>query len=143
MLTNLPFERDHVDALAAEGVGLVLNMCEDSEYWDGQRDAVEAAFAETGIEEDRDCQVRDLGTHPLELLDSATELIAQARAGGRNVAVHCRGGIERSATVAAAVLIDGENVSVEEAISRLQAIAPQAAPLRDQRQALEAWASSR
>ena len=83
MLTNLPFDAGHVEALAHEGVELVLNMCEDSEYWDGQCDAVEAAYDATGIDEDRACQVKDLGAHPLELLDSASHLIEEANAAGR------------------------------------------------------------
>ncbi len=78
MLANLPFEAEHIEALRDEGVHLVLNMCEDSEYRDGQREAVEAAYGATGIEEDRACQVQDFGAHPLELLDSATRLGARA-----------------------------------------------------------------
>lgn len=143
MLTNLPFEREHVEALAREGVDLVLNMCEDSEYWEGQRQAVESTYSETGIDEDREYQVKDIGAHPLELLDSATALIEEANEAGRNVAVHCRGGIERSATVAAAVLIRRHDLSAGEALRQLRAIAPQAEPLEHQRAALERWAASR
>lgn len=143
MLTNLPFEAEHIEALRHESVDLVLNMCEDGEYRKGQRDAVEAAYDESGIREDRACQVKDLGAHPLELLDSATKLIEEANVAGRNVAVHCRGGIERSATVAAAVLIRRQDLSVEEALEHLRAIAPQAWPLEHQRAALRRWAQSR
>ena len=142
MLTNLPFTAEHVEALAREGVDLVVNMCEDTEYLDGQRHVLEAAYGQSGIDEDRACQVRDLGAHPLELLDSATCLIDEASASGRNVAVHCRGGIERSATVAAAVLIRREGLSAEEALRKLRTIAPQANPLPHQRAALEEWAES-
>jgi len=143
MLTNLPFEAEHVEALGCEGVDLVLNMCEDLEYWDGQREPVEAAYAATGIEEDRACQVQDLGEHPLELLDTATRLIDEANASGRNVAVHCRGGIERSAAVVAAVLIRRQGLAVDAALRHLRTIAPQASPLAHQRTALERWAASR
>lgn len=118
-------------------------MCEDEEYREGQRQAVEAAYRQTGIEEDRACRVRDLGEHPLELLDSAVRLIDGANAAGRSVAVHCRGGIERSATVAAAVLIHRQGLSVDEALAQLRAIAPKAHPLAHQRAALERWAASR
>ena len=143
MLSNLPFEREHVEALAGEGIDLVVNMCEDSEYRDGQRQAVVGAYDATGIEEDRACQVKDLGAHPLELLDSATALIEQANGAGRNVVVHCRGGIERSATVTAAVLVQRHGLSVDEALAQLRAIAPQARPLSHQRKALEQWAETR
>ncbi len=143
MLTNLPFEAEHVEALGREGVELVLNMCEDVEYWPGQRESVEAAYGATGVEEDREWQVKDLGEHPLDLLDSATKLIDEATAAGRNVAVHCRGGIERSATVAAAALIGRQGISVDEALAHLREIAPQAWPLSHQREALERWAAAR
>ena len=143
MLTNLPFEAGHVEALAHEGVELVLNMCEDSEYWDGQRSEVAATYEETGVEENRDLLLVDLGEHPLELFDAAVDVIAAANAQGRNVAVHCRGGRERSATIAAAAMVAGDGISVDEAIDRVRSVAPQAWPLRHQRAALELWEAGR
>ena len=143
MLANLPFEAGHVEALAGEGVGLVLNMCEDKEYRPGQRDAVKSAYLSAGLEENRDLCLVDLGAHPLELFDTAVGIIESAQRDGRNVMVHCRGGRERSATIAAAALVARYGLTGGEAIARIESIAPQVGPLAGQRFALEHWAAAR
>ena len=143
MLANLPFEARHVEALAGEGIDLVLNMCEDREYWPGQRDAVEAAYRSAGLEENRDLRLVDLEDHPLELFDTAVGIIEGAKNDRRNTMVHCRGGIERSATIAAAALVARDGLTGSEAIARIQSIAPQAWPLPGQRASLEEWAAGR
>ena len=102
MLANLPYKAGHVEALAEEGAGLVLNMCEDGEYRPGQRKDVSYAYRSRGIEEARDLCMVDLGDHPVELFDTAVRLIDHAARSGRNAVVHCRGGRERSAAVVAA-----------------------------------------
>ena len=143
MLSNLPFERSHVAALAEAGVDVVLNMCEDSEYRPGPREVVEAALIEYDIVEDRTCLLADLGGHPLSLLDHSTRRIVQASTEGQNVVVHCRGGRERSATIAASVLIERHGLRVSEALAVVRAIAPQADPLSNQKRALAAWQAAR
>jgi hypothetical protein len=143
MLANLPHEAAHADALADAGVGLVLNMCEDSEYRPGQRDDMSRAYESYGIEETRALRLADLGDHPLDLFDTAVRLVEDARLSGRNVVVHCRGGRERSAAIVAAALVAKEGLTVEQAIERMRSIAPQAAPLPGQRSALELWTSRR
>ena len=143
MLTNLPYEAAHVRRLAEEGVDVVLNMCEDREYLSGQRAEVEAAYGREGLDEDRSLLLEDLGEHPLELFDHAVARIDAARDDGRNIVVHCRGGRERSAAIAAAVLVVHDDFTVTEAIESVHAIAPQASPLPHQRAALERWAASR
>ena len=34
---RMPVSERHIDALKAEGVTAVINLCEDREYWDGER----------------------------------------------------------------------------------------------------------
>src|SRR5436853_279445 len=45
---RMPHATAHVEALDAEGVRAVINLCEDHEYWVGERAAVEAAFPAGG-----------------------------------------------------------------------------------------------
>src|SRR6266516_2462390 len=90
---RMPVSAGHIDALAAEGVSAVINLCEDREYWDGEREVVVEACRRHGIDEHR-LPVIDGATVPADVLDRA---VATAAAG--TVYVHCRGGRERSAAV--------------------------------------------
>jgi len=47
----MPFRADHVDALHAEGVTAVVNLCQEREYWDGERELILDAYASHGITE--------------------------------------------------------------------------------------------
>src|SRR6187549_527682 len=96
----MPFRADHVAALRAEGVTAVVNLCQEREYWDGERDLIAAAYAEHGIAE-----------HHLPVIDAAVAL-----AGDHTVYVHCRGGRERSATVAVALLARLEGMPIDRAL---------------------------
>ena len=95
----MPYSERHIRALSDEGVTAVINLCEDSEYWAGERELVDAQYGLAGIVEHR-LAVIDGATVPREVLDEAVDLAA---AGG-TLYVHCRGGRERSATVCAAIV---------------------------------------
>ena len=129
----MPHAREHVDALAAEGVTVVVNLCELREYWDGERELVVAAYTESGIVEQH-LPVKDGSTVSAAVLDQAL------RAAGDGVTyVHCRGGRERSATVAAALLADAEQLGIDDALEQARARRPVFAPLPWQVETLRAW----
>jgi protein tyrosine phosphatase (PTP) superfamily phosphohydrolase (DUF442 family) len=132
----MPFTDGHVHALTAEGVTAVLNLCEDGEYWQGEREVIESAYRRAGIDEHR-LGVRDGCTVPPALLERAVAL-----AGEGTLYVHCRGGRERSATVCTAILSRRHGVSVEEALRLAQAANPVFRPLPGQLEGLLAWAGS-
>ena len=88
----------------------VINLCEEHEYWDGERAAVEAAFRHARIAEHR-LPVPDGATIPPDVLDRAVAAAAQD-----TTYVHCRGGRERSAAVAVALLATRRGVSIDEAL---------------------------
>lgn len=134
----MPYTERHVRNLSDEGVTTVINLCEDSEYWSGERELVDEQYRSVGIVEHR-LAVRDGATVPPHVLDSAVEV---AVAGG-TVYVHCRGGRERSATVCAAIVSHAERLDATAAVRRAQAANPVFKPLPWQVQALEQWTLSR
>jgi atypical dual specificity phosphatase len=134
---RMPHATAHVEALAAEGVRTVINLCEDHEYWDGERAAVEAAFRAAGMTEHR-LPVPDGATIPPAVLDRAIDLA------GRDTAyVHCRGGRERSAAVAVALLANRSGASIDEALAAACACWPTCRPLPWQIAGVRAWAAAR
>ena len=88
----------------------MINLCEDREYWDGEREAVAGACARAGIAEHR-LAVIDGATVPPDVLERAIEAAAEGVA-----YVHCRGGRERSAAVAIAPGAASAGSSVDEAL---------------------------
>ena len=132
----MPFRADHVAALHAEGVTAVVNLCQEREYWDGERDLVTTAYAEHGIVEQH-LPVIDGSTVPADVLDAAVAL-AQTH----TVYVHCRGGRERSATVATALLARIEDLPIDHALAQAIDRRPIFAPLPWQVSALRAWAEA-
>ena len=94
-----PQDAADVAALRAAGVTRVLNLVQDLEYDPGGRDACVLALADAGIEEHR-IEVVDFGN----LLPGHIELAARKAlewlGAGERVYVHCRAGMQRSATVA-------------------------------------------
>jgi atypical dual specificity phosphatase len=134
---RMPHATMHVVALRAEGVKTVINLCEDHEYWAGEREAVEAAYAAAGIAEHR-LGVPDGATIPPDVLDRAVA----ATAGGETAYVHCRGGRERSAAVAVALLATRSGVGIDEALSAAAARWPTCRPLPWQLAGVRAWAGS-
>ncbi len=134
---RMPHAAAHVEQLDAAGVRTVVNLCEEHEYWDGERAAVETAFARAGIVEHR-LPVHDGATIPPDVLDRAV-----AAVGDEKAYVHCRGGRERSAAVAVAVLATRRGVSVDTALADAAARWPTCRPLRWQIEGVRAWAAHR
>lgn len=131
---SMPYTAAHVELLRGEEVTAVINLCEDREYWDGERAQVEEAYLRAGIVEHR-LAVTDGATVPLSVLDRAVEL-----AGSGTLYVHCRGGRERSATVCTAIISSEHGIDVDEALRRLQQRNPVFRPLPGQLLGLAAWA---
>jgi protein-tyrosine phosphatase len=134
---RMPHATAHVEALDAAGVRTVVNLCEEHEYWDGERAAVEAAFAHAGIVEHR-LPVPDGATIPPAVLDRAV-----AAVGDETAYVHCRGGRERSAAVAVAVLATRRGVSIDAALADAAGRWPTCRPLPWQIEGVRAWAADR
>lgn len=131
----MPHTEQHVAALHDEGVRLVINLCEEREYWAGEREIVLAAYRAAGITE-RHLPVKDGATVPHGVIDAALK-----DDGGAIVYVHCRGGRERSATVATALLARDQRLSIDQALAMAQRGRPIFRPLPWQMAGLEAWAA--
>lgn len=134
---RMPVSEAHVDALHTEGVTVVINLCEDREYWDGERDAVAAACTRAGMVELR-LPVIDGATVPADVLEQAVEA-----AEGEVVYVHCRGGRERSAAVAIALLAARSGSSVEDAHGLALGLRPGFKPLPWQIEGVRSWLRER
>lgn len=139
MLSNLPFEAGHVEAMAAQGVRSVLNMVEDSEYRGEQRAILDASYAAAGIVEHR-LRQPDGSALSTEVVQLGVDLFHGAHRRGP-VAVHCLGGKERSATVAAAIRTELTGESPLEAVDAIEGITGSASPLPHQMRVLEVWYS--
>lgn len=137
-----PGDADDVALIAGARADAVLNLCEDLEYADGAREAVEAALRERGIEERR-LPLVDYGGLPLEQLERAVAEVEAWLGSGRTVYLHCRAGWQRSATVAAAVVARREGLGVEEALRVVRERKPTAEPLPHQRADLHRWWAER
>jgi protein-tyrosine phosphatase len=137
-----PQDRDDVAALRDAGVTRVLNLVQDAEYDPGGRDACMSALGEAGIEERR-VEIVDYGN----LLPGQIELAARTCMDwleqGERVYVHCRAGMQRSATVAAALVMLRDGIDADEALERVRARKPDANPLSHQRRDLARWGRRR
>ena len=135
---SYPCDADDVAALAADGISRVLNLCEDAEYGDGSRAAVETALRERGLTERR-IQIVDYG----RLIPGAIELAARDVAawldGGERVYLHCRAGWQRSAAVAAAALAIRDGIEPDQALAQIKRRKPSAEPLPHQLEDLHRW----
>lgn len=131
----MPHAAEHVDSLQNEGVVVVINLCEEREYWDGERETVLAAYRASGIAE-LHLPVKDGATVSHEVIDAAVEGMAAGV-----TYVHCRGGRERSATVATALLAASEQMPIDRALELARAGRPVFEPLPWQLAALRAWAA--
>lgn len=133
-----PLDRRDVAMLAHMHVERVLNLVEDDEYRPGERDAVELAFREAGIEEHR-LRLTDFGQLPADELEAAVETVNAWLDEGARVYLHCRAGWQRSAAVAAGVVALREHLDIESALERVQMRKPSADPLPHQREDLARW----
>jgi protein-tyrosine phosphatase len=116
----------------------VLNLVEDAEYGPGEREEVENAFTELGIEERR-LSFPDYGGLPAGLIDQAVAVLGQWLEGGQTIYVHCRAGWQRSPAIAAALIATREGIDIDAAIAQVKLRKPSADPLPHQRDDLWRW----
>lgn len=116
LLGALPFSRD-VDRLASEGVGAVVNTCEEYAGPTGK-------YEELGIKQLRIPTI-DF-THPaLKDIECAVEFMNRQIAEGTSVYVHCKAGRGRSATIVICWLIQNKQISAASAQQWIERIRPQ------------------
>jgi atypical dual specificity phosphatase len=137
-----PQDADDVATLRAAGVTRVLNLVQDVEYDPGGRDACVTALAGAGIEEHR-VEIVDYGNLPPDDLERATRIGLDWLARGERVYVHCRAGMQRSATVAAAIVMLRDGLAAPAALEHVRARKPSASPLSHQRRDLLRWWAGR
>jgi atypical dual specificity phosphatase len=133
-----PQDAADVAQLRAEGVTHVVNLCRDEEYPRGARVAVEDAYAAAGMTEFRLGSV-DYGNLAPALIDAGVAAVGDALDAGGRVYLHCRAGWQRSATVAAAVLVTRDDIEPARALERIRRCRPEARPLPHQVADLVAW----
>ena len=137
-----PVDADDVAAIAAAEADVLYNLCEESEYAAGERDAVDAALSEHGLRERRMPLVDYGGIDAGDLERAVVEVISELE-DGRRVYLHCRAGWHRSATVAAGVVALRHGLDIDSALTLLRDRRPSAEPLAHQRADLEAWYAER
>lgn len=133
-----PLDQRDVAMLALMRIERVLNLVEDEEYRSGEREAVERAFRDAGIEEHR-LRLTDFGQLPADELEAAVETVNGWLDEGARVYLHCRTGWQRSAAVAAGVVALREQLDIGSALERVQMRKPSADPLPHQREDLARW----
>lgn len=137
-----PLDAADVGVLSWLSVSRVLNLVQDSEYDPGQHEAVAAAYATAGIEEER-MDLVDFGHLPLEWLERAVGTVLGWLAADDVSYVHCRAGWQRSAAVAAGVVAVRESLEIEDALAYVQRRKRSADPLPHQVRDLRAWWDAR
>jgi protein-tyrosine phosphatase len=137
-----PLDAEDVSMLDWMGVQRVLNLVEDEEYRPGDREAVLAALAETGIIEQR-LHFTDFGRLPAAELEAAVTEVSQWLDEGLRTYLHCRAGQQRSAAVGAGVVALRQGVGIDEALAHVQQRKPSADPLPHQREDLAQWWDTR
>jgi protein-tyrosine phosphatase len=133
-----PQDGDDVTALREAGVTRVLNLVQDLEYEAGGRDACVLALAGAGIEEHR-IELVDYGNLLPGDIELATRTALRWLDEGERVYVHCRAGMQRSATVAAALVMLRDGLALPDALESIRARKPSANPLSHQREDLVRW----
>lgn len=137
-----PLDRDDVGVLARMGIRRILNLTEDEEYRPGDREAVERALAESGIEEHR-LALADYGHLPAQELEGAVQEVSRWLDEGARTYLHCRAGWQRAAAVAAGVVAVRTGLDVDRALGLVQERKPSADPLPHQREDLRRWWETR
>lgn len=137
-----PLDAEDVGMLSWLGIERILNLVEDEEYRPGQREVVEAALAEAGIEEWR-VNFTDFGGLSPAALELAVQEVSRWLDEGASAYVHCRAGWQRSAAVAAGVVALREGIGIDAALASIRARKLTADPLPHQREDLERWWETR
>lgn len=133
-----PLDTDDVRTIQRLGVRRILNLVEDREYGPGEREEVEQALAEAGIEETR-LKLPDYGHLPPEALEAAVSEVSGWLRDGQFAYLHCRAGWQRSAAVAAGVIAVTDGIEIEEALAQVRRRKPSANPLPHQHEELLGW----
>jgi atypical dual specificity phosphatase len=133
-----PLDEEDVRMLEWMSIERVFNLVEDEEYEPGEREEVEAALEQAGIEEHR-MNLTDYGRLPAAALEQAVGAVLEWLDQGHRVYLHCRAGRQRSAAVAAGVVALREGVGIEEALELVHQRKPSADPLPQQRDDLVQW----
>jgi protein-tyrosine phosphatase len=133
-----PLDTDDVRAIQGLGVRRILNLVQDREYGPGEREEVEQALAEAGIEETR-LKLADYGHLPAETLETAVCEVSGWLRDGQLAYLHCRAGWQRSAAVAAGVIAVTDGIEIEEALAQVRRRKPSANPLPHQHEELLEW----
>lgn len=133
-----PLDADDVGMLEMMKIERVLNLVEDEEYGELDRQPVEEALDEAGIEEYR-LQLTDFGHLPPEGLETAVAEVMGWLDDGIRTYVHCRAGWQRSAAVAAGVVAVRDGIDIDEAVHFVQVRKPSADPLPHQRDDMRKW----
>lgn len=137
-----PQDAGDVAAIAGLGVTRVFNLVQDVEYQGDGRTACAAALADAGIAEER-VEVIDFGNLLPGHIERAQQTVRAWLGEGETVYLHCRAGMQRSATVAAAVVALEEALEPFEALEVVRARNPRANPLAHQRDDLLRWWAAR
>lgn len=137
-----PLDRDDVGILTQMGVRRVLNLAQDEEYRPGEREVVEQALSEGGIEERR-LAMADYGHLPAEELEAAVREVSSWLDENARIYLHCRAGWQRSAAVAAGVVALRTGLEIDGALRLVQERKPSADPLPHQREDLRLWWEAR
>lgn len=133
-----PLDEQDVTALSRLHVSRVLNLTEDAEYPDGAREAAAVALDRAGIVEER-LPMPDYGGLPASVIDRVVDMVSDWLDEDQRVYLHCRAGWQRSAALAAAVLADRTDTSLEGAMAQVKARKSTAEPLPHQVEDLEHW----
>lgn len=133
-----PLDAGDVAMLQWAAVDRILNLVEDEEYGPGEREAVEKALAEVGIEERR-LPFPDFAGLPPDQIDRAVAIIGDWLAEGHRAYVHCRAGWQRSPAIAAALLAVRDGSDIDEALAAVRSRKPLADPLPHQQEDLRQW----
>ncbi|MDQ6815965.1 MAG: dual specificity protein phosphatase family protein [Actinomycetota bacterium] len=127
-----------MQVLSSMGVARVMNLAEDAEYREGEREVVVAALANAGIEEHRVSMI-DYGSLPTDSLESAVELLNGWLDDEVRTYLHCRAGWQRSAAVASALVALRDDIDIDQALQYVKTRKPSADPLPHQRDDLRRW----
>ena len=133
-----PLDAGDVAMLGWMKIDRILNLVEDKEYGDGEREVVADALQKAEIEEHR-LSLTDYGSLPANELEHAVLQVSLWLDEGARVYVHCRAGWQRSAAIAAGVLALRDGIDIDEALARVRARKPTADPLPHQRDDLRRW----
>jgi len=103
--------RDDLARLKEEGIEVIVNLCSEPVE-------IPPEFEDSF----RQVHVPVVDGHPpeAEQLEEIMGEVLRAKAGGKKVVIHCRGGVGRTATVLIPLIMELEGVSMDDAIGRLR-----------------------